>query len=236
MKKLRVEVWSDVVCPWCYLGKRRLSAALSQFPHRDSVEVVWRSFELDPSAPAIQDPNVSYRERLAKKYGVSVERAEQMIRDVTDLAAADGLEYRLDRSRRGNTFNAHRLLHLAADRGVEDALAERFFRGYMTEGEAIGDPDTLMRLASEIGLDAEEARRVLSSDAYASEVRADEDAARAIGVTGVPFFLLAGRYGMSGAQPAELFLRTLSVAWDAIAESSDDAAIGGATCGPAGCD
>src|SRR6266545_1056323 len=218
MEKLRVEVWSDIVCPWCYLGKRRLSGALALFPRRENVQVVWRSFELDPSAPAILDSSLSYAERLARKYGLPVERAEQMTRQLTNVAAAEGLEYRFDLIRRGNTFNAHRLLHLAAHRGAQDALKERFFRGYMTEGEAIGDSDTLVRLASEIGLDADEVRRVLSTDAHASDVRADEEAARAMGITGVPFFLLAGRYGLSGAQPPELMLRALTTAWEALPE------------------
>ncbi len=242
MEKLRIDVWSDLVCPWCYLGKQRLKTALARFdvtrrgpqpacaPHREEVEVVWRAFELDPSAPAILDDGLSYRERLAKKYGITVERAEQMTERVAQLGAAEGLEYRFDRIRRGNTFNAHRLVRWAAERGAQDALTERLFRAYMTEGEPIGDSETLVRLASEAELDGEQARHVLGTDAYASEVRADEDEARAIGVTGVPFFVLAGRYAMSGAQPTDVLLQALSTAWDALAETSEAAIPEGASC------
>jgi predicted DsbA family dithiol-disulfide isomerase len=235
MKKLRVDVWSDIACPWCYVGKRRLEAALARFPHRDSVEVTWRAFELDPSAKRVLDTDVSYAERVAKKYGTPVARAEAMIRQMTDVAAADGLSFHFEKIRLGNTFDAHRVLHLAAERGVQDAVKERLLRAYMMEGEAIGEPEVLVRLASEAGLDPDEVRKVLASDTYAREVRADEAEARAIGVTGVPFFAFGGRYGVSGAQPAEPLLRVLQQAWDEAAEEPDEAFAEGAVCGPAGC-
>jgi predicted DsbA family dithiol-disulfide isomerase len=235
MKKLRVDVWSDIVCPWCYVGKRRLEAALARFPHRDAVEVVWRAFELDPGAPAVTAAGVSHAERLARKYGMSVQQAEQRTRQLTDLAAADGLEFRFDRTRPGNTFNAHRLLHLAAERGVQDRAKERLLRAYMTEGEPIGDVQALEKLAPEAGLDAEEARRVLSTDAYAAEVREEEEAARQIGITGVPFFVIGGRYAVSGAQPADILLRALTQAWGELGEQQVEAAEG-PVCGPDGCD
>ena len=235
MKKLRVDVWSDVVCPWCYVGKRRLEAALARFPHRDAVEVVWRAFELDPRAPAAADAGVSHAERLARKYGMSVQQAEQRTRQLTDLAAADGLEFRFDRTRPGNTFNAHRLLHLAAERGVQDRAKERLLRAYMTEGEPIGDVQALEKLAPEAGLDAEEARRVLSTDAYAAEVREEEEAAQQIGITGVPFFVIGGRYAVSGAQPADILLRALTQAWGDLGEQPIETAEG-PVCGPDGCD
>jgi predicted DsbA family dithiol-disulfide isomerase len=211
MKSLRVDVWSDLVCPWCAIGNRRLERALEAFPHRDRVEVVWHSFELDPAAPRVLEGD--HVEQLAAKYGRTYEQARAMVQRVIDLAAEDGLTLRLLQARAGNTFDGHRLLHFAAERGMEPAVRQRFFRGYMTEGEAIGDRETLVRLAAEAGLPAEEARQVLDSDRYAQDVRDDEAAAAAIGIGGVPFFILGGRVGVSGAQPVELFGRALEQAW-----------------------
>ncbi|WP_437735670.1 DsbA family oxidoreductase [Sorangium sp. So ce1335] len=235
MKKLRIDIWSDIACPWCYVGKRRLEAALARFPHRDAVEIAWRAFELDPTAKRVLDAEVSYAARLARKYGTSVARAEGMIRQMTDVAAADGLDFHFEKVRPGNTFDAHRVLHLAAERGVQDAVKERLLRAYMTEGEAIGEPEVLARLAGEAGLDPAEVRAALAGDAFAAEVRADEAEARAIGVTGVPFFAFGGRYGVSGAQPAEALLGVLQRAWDEAADEPDPAFAEGAACGPDGC-
>jgi predicted DsbA family dithiol-disulfide isomerase len=232
MKALSVDVWSDIACPWCYVGKRRLESALEQFPHRAATKVVWRSFELDPSAPRVRDPSVSYVERLSKKYGASAAEAEGMIRRMTEVGAADGLAFHFERVRSGNTFDAHRVLHLAEQRGLQDATKERFLRGYMTEGEPIGEPETLVRLAGEAGLDRDEVRRVLASDAYATDVRAEENDARQIGITGVPFFVLGGRYAVSGAQSADVLLDALNRAWERDAESR---LADGAVCGPNGC-
>lgn len=233
MKKLNVDVWSDIACPWCYVGKRRLEAALALFPHRDDVTVEWHAFELDPAAPAVRDDSQSYAERLAKKYGSSVARAEEMIKTMTETAAADGLDFHFERVRAGNTFDAHRLLHLAHERGVQDAVKERLLRAYMTGGEPIGDRDALVRLAAEAGLDAEEAHTALVTDAFADEVRADEQQARALGINGVPFFVIGG-YGVSGAQPADGLLRVLTRAWEEAAEEAAPVAEG-AVCGPDGC-
>jgi predicted DsbA family dithiol-disulfide isomerase len=209
--RLTVEIWSDVVCPWCYLGKRRFEAALAGFEHRDAVEVIWRSFELDPDAPRSQDQSAA--ETLAAKYGMTVEQAEATHAQMTELAASEGLEYHFDRARRGNTFDAHRLLHLAAARGLQGEAKERLMRGYFTDGEPIGDRDALVRLVAEAGVDAEEARTALAGDAYADAVRADEELARRIGIRGVPFFVLGRRYGISGAQPADALLQALEQAW-----------------------
>jgi predicted DsbA family dithiol-disulfide isomerase len=244
MKKLRVDVWSDIVCPWCYVGKRRLEAALARFAHRDAVEVIWRAFELDPKAPAATEPQMPHAERLARKYGMTVQQAAARTRQLVELAAADGLDFQFDRTRPGNTFHAHRLLHLAAEKGVQDQAKERLLRAYMTEGEAIGDIEVLERLAPEAGLDREEARRVLTSDAYAADVREEEEAAQQIGITGVPFFVIGERYAVSGAQPAEILLRALTQAWNDDAaksptgeiEPQDVADNAGAMCGPDGCD
>ena len=211
MKKLRIDVWSDLVCPWCAIGSRRLERALEQFPHRDEVEVFWHAFELDPSAPRVHEGD--HVGHLAAKFGRPRPQAEAMIQRVIDLAAQDGLTLRLMQARAGNTFDAHRLLQLAAARGLEPAVRERFFRGYMNEGEPIGDPEVLARLATEAGLDADEVRAVLGSDAYAQDVRDDENAAAAIGIGGVPFFILGGSIGVSGAQPVEIFSRALEQSW-----------------------
>ena len=234
MKKLRVDVWSDIACPWCYVGKRRLEAALAKFPHRDAVEVVWRAFELDPSAPPERPSDVGYAERLAKKYGSSVNEAQGMITRMTDVAATDGLDFHFEKIRPGNTFDAHRVLHLALERGKQDAVKERFLLAYMTEGAPIGDPETLVRLAAEAGLDAEEVRATLASDASAREVREDEDEARELGISGVPFFVFAGKLAVSGAQPAELLLRALTQAWKEL-EARPEVFAEGAVCGPDGC-
>ena len=234
MKKLAIDVWSDIACPWCYIGKRRLEAALTRFPHREAVTVTWRAFELDPSAPRERDRGVSYAERLAKKYGFSVKDAEARLQSMTEVASADGLTFRFDLVRSGNTFDAHRVLHLAAERGVQDAVKERFLHGYMTEGEPIGDPETLVRLAAQGGLDADEVRATLATDARAAAVRADEDEARSVGIQGVPFFVLGGRYAISGAQPADLLLDALTQAWAAL-EAKPTVFAEGAACGPDGC-
>jgi predicted DsbA family dithiol-disulfide isomerase len=208
---MKIEIWSDVVCPWCYIGKRRFEEALAAFPHRDEVEVVWRAFELDAEAP--RERTGDYAVLLSKKYGVPVAQGQQMIDTMTAAAAQDGLDFRFDRARVGNTFDAHRLLHLAADRGVQDAVKERLMLATFTEGEPIGDVETLVRLGAEAGLDADEAREVLASDRYADDVRADELQARAYGISGVPFFVIDGRYGVSGAQPAAALREVLETAW-----------------------
>lgn len=232
MKRLSIDVWSDIACPWCYVGKRRLEAALSRFPHRDAVDVTWRSFELDPTAPATRADGVSFATRLAKKYGRSVAEAEGMIRRTAEVAAGDGLTLRFDIARAGNTFDGHRLLHLASERGLQGAMKERLFRAYMTEGEAIGDRAVLARLAEEVGVPAAEATAMLETDRYTREVREEEGLAREMGITGVPFFVVAEKYGLSGAQPADVLLQALDKAWAAL---PDDARSEGESCGPSGC-
>lgn len=235
MKKLRIDIWSDIACPWCHVGKRRLEAALAQFPHANDVEITWHAFELDPSAPrTIDTSTVSYANRLAKKYRSSVTEAQGMIDRMTEVARADGLDFHFEKIRPGNTFDAHRVVHLAGERGKQDAVKERFLRAYLGEGEAIGDPETLVRLAAEAGLDAEEVRATLAGDAYAKEVRADEAEAADVGIRGVPFFILGGRYAISGAQPAELLLRALNQAWNELAAKPAPFEEG-AACGPDGC-
>jgi predicted DsbA family dithiol-disulfide isomerase len=208
---VKVEIWSDVVCPWCYIGKRRFERGLAGFAHRDEVEVVWRSFELDPRAPRESDEDPV--ERLARKYGMTREAALDAHARVTGLAAQEGLTYRLDAARPANTFDAHRVLHLAAERGVQAEAEERMFAAYFTEGRRLGDPETLVAVAAEAGVDEAAARDVVEGDAYAEAVAGDEREAGELGITGVPFFVIDRRYGVSGAQPAELIQRALEQAW-----------------------
>ncbi len=221
---MKVEIWSDVVCPWCYIGKRRFETALAQFAHRDQVEVVWRSYQLDPDAP--RQSGLSTNEMLARKRGVSPQQAAAMTAQVSALAAQEGLEYHLDTARYSNTWDAHRLIHLAAEQGQQDAAKERLLHAYFTEGATIDDPDTLVRLIAEVGIDADEARAVLASAAYDDAVKADEARARAFGIRGVPFFAIDETYGISGAQSAEVLLGALEQAW---AESHPLVAVGAAT-------
>jgi predicted DsbA family dithiol-disulfide isomerase len=209
---MKVEIWSDIACPWCYVGKRRFESALQQFEHADAVEVVWRSFELDPHAPRVHEE--SQNELLGRKYRLSAERVREMNERLTGEAGKEGLDFQLERVRVGNTFDAHRLVHLAAESGQADAMKERLMRAYFTEGGTVGEPETLRRLAGELGLDPRRADEVLASDAYAADVRADEARARALGITGVPFFAFDERYGVSGAQPAEVLLVALRQAYE----------------------
>jgi predicted DsbA family dithiol-disulfide isomerase len=206
-----IEVFSDVVCPWCALGKRRLEGALTGFAHADDVEVVWRSYELDPRAPAVRDGDNTAR--LAEKYGITREQAEAAHAGLVELAAAEGLEFDFSCVRPGNTFDAHRLLHAARRVGLQDALKERLFTAYFSEGEAIGNREVLVRLAVEVGMDEDAARGVLETDRFADEVRADEQEAAALGVTGVPFFVVDGRFAIPGAQDTDTFRRVLERAW-----------------------
>jgi predicted DsbA family dithiol-disulfide isomerase len=230
---MKVEIWSDVVCPWCYVGKRRFETALASFEHRADVEVHWRSFELDPDAPAIRDGDPV--QRLADRYGMT--RAQALAADarLTDMAAAEGLEFHLDTARGGNTFDAHRLLHLAADKGIQDAVKERLMRAYFSESEPVGDPEALTRLAVDAGLDEIDVKTVLTSDRYAADVIADEQQAAAYGISGVPFFVVDGRYGVSGAQPPDVLLQTMRTAYAeahplTMVTTSADAACEGDAC------
>ena len=209
---MRVEIWSDIACPWCYVGKRRFESALRQFEHAGDVDVVWRSFELDPNAPRTHaEPQ---DELLAKKYGMPLERARQMNERMTGEAQKEGLSFHLDRVRVGNTFDAHRLVHLAAAAGKADAMKERLMYAYFTDGDAIGDPATLARLAGDVGLDPVQVGETLASNAYAADVRSDEARAHAFGISGVPFFAIDERYGVSGAQTADVLLGALRQAYE----------------------
>lgn len=237
MSTLTVDIWSDIACPWCYVGKRRFEAALARFAHRDAVVVTWHSFELDPHAPRVHQDDLSYAARLARKYGTSVQQAAGMIANMTKVGAAEGLDLRFERVRTGNTFDAHRVLQLARQRGphVQHAVKERLLRAYMTEGEALGNPATLARLAAEAGLDPDAVSRTLSSEDLAEEVRADEHQAAELGIRGVPFFVIDWKYGISGAQPPDVLLGALDQAWADRPLDTPEAAPACAPGDPGGC-
>ena len=206
-----VEIWSDIACPWCYVGKRRFEAALARFEHRGDVRVTWRSFELDPGAP---DEREGVRAaRLAEKYGMTVEQAREMERQMTDTAAGEGLDFRFDLARSGSTFDGHRVVHLAGEHERQDAMKERLLRAYFGEGELMSDRETLVRLAVEVGLDEDEVRGMLASDRLAEEVRDDERTAHAFGISAVPTFVVDRSIGVSGAHPPEALLELLREGW-----------------------
>ncbi|MFG2865662.1 DsbA family oxidoreductase [Streptomyces sioyaensis] len=229
---MRVEIWSDIACPWCYIGKARFEAGLAAFAHREVVEVVHRSFELDPNAPAAD--GVPVLDMLAAKYGVTHEQAAAMEARVAEAAAGEGLDYRSDRIH-GNTFDLHRLLHLGKAYGVQDALLDAFYRANFAEARALGDPAVRSEIAVGAGLPGDEVTRVLADPgAYAQEVRAEERAAAELGATGVPFFVIDRRYGISGGQPAEVFRQALERAY-ADAGEPLSAAGEGEVCGDDGC-
>ena len=209
---MQIEIWSDVVCPWCYIGKRRLEAALAEFPHRDEVEIRWRSFELDPTTR--REGDESNLERLASKLGLSERQAQELEDRVQGVAAGAGLDYHLELTRPTNTFDVHRVLHLAADEGVQDAAKEGFLAAHFVEGRDLQDPETVVAVATAAGADEAEVRRVLADPtAYADAVLEDRREAAALGAEGVPFFVFDRRYGVSGAQPVAQFAAVLERAW-----------------------
>lgn len=203
---MKIEIWSDVVCPWCYIGKRRLEAALEKFD--EDVELVFRSFELNPNAE--HSSELSLKELLAKKYRVSVEQAASMMENVRQAGADEGLEFHWDSAQTGNTLDAHRLIHHARTEGKGPQMKERLMRAYFTEGRLISDPAQLAECAAELGFDADEIKSILKSDQYTADVRAEQNLAQEMGVTGVPFFLLDGQYAVPGAQPADTMLMVLN--------------------------
>ena len=209
---MHVEIWSDIACPWCYVGKRRFEKALAGFEHRDSVQVIWRAFELDPGAPPERPGD--YAGRLARKYGRSPEEAQEMLDEMTAMGAGEGLELRFDRVRAGNTFDAHRVVHLGLAHHRQDAMKERLMRAYLTEGELMSDHAALARLAAEVGLPEDDTAALLAGDRFAEEVRAEQELARGFGINAVPFFVVERRLGGAGAQPVEGFRELLSQAWE----------------------
>jgi len=227
---LTVHVWSDVACPWCFVGKRRLEAAMEKFG--EAVDVEWHSFELDPSRGSKDD--LGYAERLAKKYGFPLSRAQGMLVQMTQTGQKDGIVFDFGKAVPASTFDAHRLIQLAGDRSLQNQLEERLFKAYFSEGVDLGDHAQLTRVAVEAGLDTDEVAAVLASDQYADEVAADKAAARELGVSGVPFFVI-GRYGVSGAQPTEHLLQVLDRANAEYVPEPEASLAEGAQCGLDGC-
>ena len=204
---MKVEIWSDIACPWCYVGKRRFEKALAEFEGRDEVDVLWRSYELDPRAPRVQP--LSAPEVLARKYRVSVEQANGMNERLKAEGRKEGLDMAPERIRMVNTFDAHRLIHHAAKEGKRSEMVERLFHAYHVDGALLSDPAVLVALAVEVGVDGAAAKQVIEGDAYSDAVRADEERAAEFGISGVPFFALDEKYGISGAQSPEVMLDAL---------------------------
>lgn len=203
---MKIDIWSDIACPFCYIGKRHLEKALEQFPEID-VEINWKSFELDPNAPA--DSDLDIYDTLAKKYGRDRNWAQQMNDNMVEMASKAGLDYDMDSVRPTNSFNAHQLLHFAKDQDKQDEMKEALLSAYFTEGKHVGNIKQLVEIAEKVGLNKDEARKVLEENIYSENVMSDVEEAHRIGVQGVPFFYINQKYGLSGAQPVEVFVDTL---------------------------
>lgn len=212
-KKMKVEIWSDIMCPFCYIGKRHYEKALEQFANAKDVEVEWHSFQLDPSLPKPASKLSPY-EYLAQRKGMSIEQSRAMHQNVINMAKAAGLHYDFDKAVVANSFDAHRLIQFAKTKGLGDEAEERLFKAYFTEGKDMCDAETLQLLAKEIGLNENEAREVIAGNAFSAEVKKDIDVASQIGVTGVPFFVFDRKYAVSGAQPSASFLNVLQKSFE----------------------
>ena len=228
---MEVAIWSDIACPWCYIGKRRFESALASFEHADDVRVTWRSFELDPNAPAERSGDLVAL--LSAKYGMSVQEATASQQQLVQTAAAEGLDFRFDIARSGLTFDGHRVIHLAAEHGLADAMKERLMRAYFTEGELIADHEALVRMAHELGISRLETSAVLAGKRFVDDVRGDEAIAQQLGIAAVPTFVVNRKLAISGANPPEQLLGLLRQGW----EQRPTAAVvdEGAACAPDGC-
>jgi protein disulfide-isomerase len=210
--QLKIQIWSDVMCPFCYIGKRKIEEALNQFENKDSVAIEWKSFQLDPSFVAT--PNENIVDHLAEKYRKDTDWAQTMIENMTDNAKRSGLDFHFEKAILANSLNAHRLLHLAKKHQLSDEVKELLFKAYLTEGKNVNDWDTLKNIGLEAGLDITEIEPLINSDAFTAEVRQDQQQAQSIGITGVPFFVFDNKYAVSGAQPTDVFLKTLEKTWE----------------------
>jgi predicted DsbA family dithiol-disulfide isomerase len=232
---MKIEIWSDVMCPFCYIGKRRFEDALQQFEHKDKVEIEWKSFQLNPNM--VTDPSVNISQYLADAKGWTLDYAQQMNNHVTEMAAEVGLTYHMDTAVVANSFNAHQFTHLAKKHGLGDAAEEALFKAYFTDGKNIDDTDTLAELGTAIGLNADEIKQTIAANTYADAVKHDIAEAQYLGIQGVPFFVMNGKYGVSGAQAVPIFSQTIDKAFD---EWNGEQAkpklniIEGPTCGPDG--
>ncbi|MES2240258.1 MAG: DsbA family oxidoreductase [Bacteroidota bacterium] len=210
--KLKIQIWSDIMCPFCYIGKRRLENAISEFGHQDAIEIEWKSFQLDPNFIASEDDNLV--EHLAEKYRKDKDWAIESLENMTQNAANSGLEFHFEKAIMANSLNAHRLLHLAKEFQLGTELKELLFKAYLTDGDDINNTETLKRLGIQAGLDANVVDEVVNSKAYTEEVQQDMLMAQKIGVQGVPFFVFDNRYAISGAQHVETFVKTLEKVWE----------------------
>ena len=232
---MKVEIWSDVMCPFCYIGKRRFENALQNFEHGKDVEVEWKSFQLNPNMKT--DPTVSINQYLADIKGWDLDQAKSMNDHVTGMAAEVGLTYDFDKAIVANSFNAHRLSHLAKEHGLGEAVEEALFKAYFTEGKNIDDTDTLIELGIPIGLNADELKQTLNSNAFADDVKHDITEAQQLGIQGVPFFVFNNKYGVSGAQAVPVFTQTLEKSfaeWEQENAKSKLTIIEGESCSPDG--
>ncbi|HEX7201690.1 MAG TPA: DsbA family oxidoreductase [Arthrobacter sp.] len=226
---MKIEIWSDVACPWCYIGKRRFEAALAAFPHRDAVEVAWRSYQLDPTLPEHYDgTELDY---LSTRKGMPPQQVSQMFDHVAREARGEGLNYRFDSVVVANSFTAHRLIHLAAAHGKQDAAKERLLSDHFEHGKDIGSREYLTSLAVGLGIGRAEVDELFTTDKYADDVRFDFEEGRSLGISGVPFFVIDRKFGLSGAQPVETFSAALDQAWQeahplVLVNSADGAAYG----------
>lgn len=232
---MNVEIWSDVMCPFCYIGKRKFEKALEQFPHKDKINIIWKSFQLDSTT--VTNPNLNAIDNLAEKKGWSKEQANETIAHITNIAKQVGLDFHFEKAVVANSFDAHRLSHLAKKYAKQNELEEKLFLAYFTEGKNTADHSTLLQIAKEIGLDEKETKDVLNSTTFSNEVEQDIYEAQQVGVRGVPFFVIDRKYAVSGAQESDTFLGALNKAYEEhtpVLESlntNDSNA-----CGPDGCE
>ena len=234
---LKIQIWSDIMCPFCYIGKRRLEDALAQFEHRDAVEIEWKSFQLDANFIASPDDNII--DHLAEKYRKDNQWAQEMVDNMTQNAKNSGLDFHFEKAVLANSFNAHRLLHLAKKHHVGNELKELLFKAYLTDGKNIDDLKTLSELGLQVGLESSTIDKVLHSTAYAKEVQEDIQMAQKIGIQGVPFFIFDNKYAVSGAQHIETFVKTLEKVWKEGHFASPVTLLDGQdgeSCGIEGCD
>ncbi|MFS3914147.1 DsbA family oxidoreductase [Bacillus australimaris] len=216
---MKVQIWSDIACPFCYIGKKQLETALGQFPEKEQVEIEFKSFELDPHAPLDVDHDV--HDMLVKKYGMSRSRAMAMNEQVKQAGKEKGIDFQFDPLVLTNTFDAHRLAQYAGQKGKGDFVMEELFQAYFTDGKHVGDRQILLEIAEKAGLDLKEVQQVLSGEEFSDHVREDEKEARQLGIQAVPFFLINNKYSVAGAQPAETFLRALETAWTEEADQAE---------------
>jgi predicted DsbA family dithiol-disulfide isomerase len=232
---MKVEIWSDVMCPFCYIGKRRFEDALQQFEHKDEIEIEWKSFQLNPNM--VTDPNTNINQYLADAKGWTLDYARQMNNHVTEMAAEVGLNYQMDTAVVANSFKAHQFTHMAKKHGLGDAAEEALFKAYFTDSKNMDDTDTLAQLGEVIGLDPEEVKQTLAAGTYADAVKHDIAEARYLGISGVPFFVMNSKYGVSGAQAVPVFTQTIEKAfneWTSEQARPKLDVIEGPTCGPDG--